>query len=165
MELPCVTPYSLPVHPPISFNARAARTMRERLGMAPGHVAYGMRASYGMSHVSPDHITAWERGDAVPPVEMCPRPLGSGQLRSRLACRYPVSTLVAVEGGQRQRVRCEACRHDQRVGDGAARQRSGSDEHAKQDVGAQAEDPHILALDEADEAFEDVGSWNGVLGT
>ena len=66
MELPCVTPYSLPVHPPISFNARAARTMRERLGMAPGHVAYGMRASYGMSHVSPDHITAWERGDAVP---------------------------------------------------------------------------------------------------
>ncbi|OEU92188.1 DNA-binding protein [Streptomyces abyssalis] len=34
--------------------------------MAPGHVAYGMRASYGMSHVSPDHITAWERGDALP---------------------------------------------------------------------------------------------------
>ncbi|WP_254666077.1 helix-turn-helix transcriptional regulator [Streptomyces sp. WMMB 322] len=54
------------MHPPISFNARAARTMRERLGMAPGHVAYGMRASYGMSHVSPDHVTAWERGDALP---------------------------------------------------------------------------------------------------
>ncbi|NLU73161.1 helix-turn-helix transcriptional regulator [Streptomyces sp. HNM0575] len=52
--------------PPISFNARAARTLRERLGMAPGHVAYGMRASYGMSHVSPDHITAWERGEALP---------------------------------------------------------------------------------------------------
>nr|WP_206322368.1 helix-turn-helix transcriptional regulator [Streptomyces sp. HNM0575] len=34
--------------------------------MAPGHVAYGMRASYGMSHVSPDHITAWERGEALP---------------------------------------------------------------------------------------------------
>lgn len=34
--------------------------------MAPGHVAYGMRASYGMSHVSPDHVTAWERGDALP---------------------------------------------------------------------------------------------------
>jgi transcriptional regulator with XRE-family HTH domain len=54
------------VHPPISFNARAARILRERLGMAPGHVAYGMRASYGMGHVSPDHITAWERGDALP---------------------------------------------------------------------------------------------------
>ncbi len=66
MESRCVTPYSLPVHPPISFNARAARALRERLGMAPGHVAYGMRASYGMSHVSPDHITAWERGDALP---------------------------------------------------------------------------------------------------
>ncbi|TQL21846.1 hypothetical protein FBY37_3856 [Streptomyces sp. SLBN-134] len=34
--------------------------------MAPGHVAYGMRASYGMSHITPDHITAWERGLAVP---------------------------------------------------------------------------------------------------
>lgn len=34
--------------------------------MAPGHVAYGMRASYGMPHVTPDHITAWERGIAVP---------------------------------------------------------------------------------------------------
>ncbi|MET8578345.1 helix-turn-helix transcriptional regulator [Streptomyces sp. NPDC005012] len=34
--------------------------------MAPGHVAYGMRASYGMTYVTPDHITAWERGIAVP---------------------------------------------------------------------------------------------------
>lgn len=66
MESRCVTPYSLTVHPPISFNAGAARTLRERLGMAPDHVAYGMRASYGMSHVSPDHITAWERGAALP---------------------------------------------------------------------------------------------------
>jgi transcriptional regulator with XRE-family HTH domain len=40
--------------------------MRENLGMAPGHVAYGMRASYGMSHVTPEHITAWERGTALP---------------------------------------------------------------------------------------------------
>lgn len=66
MELRSVTPYSLPVHPPIPFNARAARTLREKLGMAPGHVAYGMRASFGMTHVSPDHITAWERGAALP---------------------------------------------------------------------------------------------------
>ncbi|MFF2654568.1 helix-turn-helix domain-containing protein [Streptomyces sp. NPDC058045] len=54
------------MHPPPPFHARAARTMREKLGMAPGHVAYGMRASYGMTHITPDHITAWERGAAVP---------------------------------------------------------------------------------------------------
>ncbi|MDI3385269.1 helix-turn-helix transcriptional regulator [Streptomyces sp. B-S-A8] len=54
------------MHPPIPFNARAARTLREKLGMAPGHVAYGMSASYGMTHITPDHITAWERGVAAP---------------------------------------------------------------------------------------------------
>ncbi|QKW01095.1 XRE family transcriptional regulator [Streptomyces sp. NA02536] len=54
------------MHPPLPFSARAARILREKVGMAPGHVAYGMRASYGMSHITPDHITAWERGLAVP---------------------------------------------------------------------------------------------------
>ncbi|NBE52704.1 XRE family transcriptional regulator [Streptomyces boluensis] len=54
------------MHPPIPFNARAARTLREKLGMAPGHVAYGMSASYGMTHITPDHISAWERGVAAP---------------------------------------------------------------------------------------------------
>lgn len=54
------------MHSPIPFNARAARTLREKLGMAPGHVAYGMRASYGMSHITPDNVIAWERGAAVP---------------------------------------------------------------------------------------------------
>jgi transcriptional regulator with XRE-family HTH domain len=34
--------------------------------MAPGHVAYGMRASFGMSHVTPDHVEAWERGSHLP---------------------------------------------------------------------------------------------------
>lgn len=34
--------------------------------MAPGHVAYGMRASYGLTHITPEHITAWERGVALP---------------------------------------------------------------------------------------------------
>jgi transcriptional regulator with XRE-family HTH domain len=33
--------------------------------MAPGHVAYGMRAQYGLS-VSPDTVMAWERGLAAP---------------------------------------------------------------------------------------------------
>lgn len=54
------------MHPQLPFNARAARTLRERLGMAPGHVAYGMRASYGMTHITPEHIAAWERGAALP---------------------------------------------------------------------------------------------------
>ena len=34
--------------------------------MAPGHVAYGMRASYGLAHITPHHIAAWERGEALP---------------------------------------------------------------------------------------------------
>ncbi|WP_406096170.1 XRE family transcriptional regulator [Streptomyces sp. NBC_01013] len=34
--------------------------------MAHGHVAYGMRASFGMAHITPDHIAAWERGAAAP---------------------------------------------------------------------------------------------------
>ncbi|MDG9717784.1 helix-turn-helix transcriptional regulator [Streptomyces sp. DH24] len=54
------------MHSPLPFNARAARILREKLGMAPGHVAYGMRASYGLTHITPDHIAAWERGTAVP---------------------------------------------------------------------------------------------------
>ncbi|MET9721485.1 helix-turn-helix domain-containing protein [Streptomyces zaomyceticus] len=33
--------------------------------MAPGHVAYGLRAQYGL-HVTPDTVVAWERGRAVP---------------------------------------------------------------------------------------------------
>ncbi|MFC9943871.1 helix-turn-helix domain-containing protein [Streptomyces pratensis] len=34
--------------------------------MAHGHVAYGMRASFGMAHVTPEHVEAWERGSALP---------------------------------------------------------------------------------------------------
>jgi transcriptional regulator with XRE-family HTH domain len=34
--------------------------------MAPGHVAYGIQASYGLAHVTPEVVAAWERGDAVP---------------------------------------------------------------------------------------------------
>lgn len=47
------------------FNAPAARRLREALGMAPGHVAYGLRAQYGI-HVSPDVVVQWERGLASP---------------------------------------------------------------------------------------------------
>ncbi|MFJ8311248.1 MULTISPECIES: helix-turn-helix domain-containing protein [unclassified Streptomyces] len=53
------------VHPSPPFNALAARRLREALGMAPGHVAYGMRAQYGLP-VSPDTVMAWERGLAAP---------------------------------------------------------------------------------------------------
>jgi hypothetical protein len=48
------------------FNAIAARRLRAALGMGPEHVAYGLRASYGMPHVTPDLVLAWERGLAAP---------------------------------------------------------------------------------------------------
>ncbi|MEU7578291.1 helix-turn-helix transcriptional regulator [Streptomyces sp. NPDC041068] len=48
------------------FNFPAARRLREALGMAPGHVAYGMQASYGLTYITADTITAWERGLASP---------------------------------------------------------------------------------------------------
>ncbi|MFI6943311.1 helix-turn-helix domain-containing protein [Streptomyces sp. NPDC050418] len=48
------------------FNAPAARRLREALGMAPGHVAYGIRASYGLPYVTPDTVIAWERGLVAP---------------------------------------------------------------------------------------------------
>ncbi|MFR9676021.1 XRE family transcriptional regulator [Streptomyces sp. TR06-5] len=54
------------MHPPLSFNARAARTFREKLAMTPGHVAHGMRVSYGMTHITPHHVAAWEQGEALP---------------------------------------------------------------------------------------------------
>jgi transcriptional regulator with XRE-family HTH domain len=52
-------------NPSPPFNAPAARRLREALGMAPGHVAYGLRAQYGMP-VTPETVAAWERGLAVP---------------------------------------------------------------------------------------------------
>ncbi|WP_372341383.1 helix-turn-helix domain-containing protein [Streptomyces sp. CC224E] len=55
-----------PNQPSPPFNAPAARRLRQALGMAPGHVAYGMRASYGLAHITPDVIVAWESGEAVP---------------------------------------------------------------------------------------------------
>ncbi|MFJ8692672.1 helix-turn-helix domain-containing protein [Streptomyces roseolilacinus] len=50
-----------PPAPTPPFDALAARRLREGLGMAPGHVAYGLRAQYGLD-VSPETVTAWERG-------------------------------------------------------------------------------------------------------
>ncbi|MPY61340.1 XRE family transcriptional regulator [Streptomyces spongiae] len=34
--------------------------------MEPEHVAYGMRSSYGLPHVTPDMVIDWERGTAAP---------------------------------------------------------------------------------------------------
>ncbi|WP_190033700.1 helix-turn-helix domain-containing protein [Streptomyces fructofermentans] len=48
------------------FDALSARKLRAGLGMAPEHVAYGMRTSYGLPHVSPDLVVAWERGTVAP---------------------------------------------------------------------------------------------------
>ncbi|WKX12713.1 helix-turn-helix transcriptional regulator [Streptomyces sp. NL15-2K] len=56
-----------PVPPPSPpFDAPAARRLRTALNMGPEHVAYGMRASYGLPHVTPDLVIAWERGITAP---------------------------------------------------------------------------------------------------
>lgn len=53
----------MPQNPP--FNAPAARRLREALGMAPGHVAYGLGAQYGL-RIAAETVLAWERGVALP---------------------------------------------------------------------------------------------------
>ncbi|MFD2688029.1 helix-turn-helix domain-containing protein [Streptomyces phyllanthi] len=53
-----------PPAPP--FDNLAARRLRTGLGMEPEHVAYGMRSSYGLPHVTPDLVIDWERGTAAP---------------------------------------------------------------------------------------------------
>ncbi|MEU9415274.1 XRE family transcriptional regulator [Streptomyces sp. NPDC051000] len=53
------------VHSSPPFNAPAARRLRAALGMAPGHVAYGLRAQYGLN-VAPETVMAWERGEVSP---------------------------------------------------------------------------------------------------
>ncbi|WP_308380043.1 helix-turn-helix domain-containing protein [Streptomyces sp. ISL-43] len=54
-----------PVHSSPPFNAPAARRLRAALGMAPGHVVYGLRAQYGLI-VTPETVMAWERGEISP---------------------------------------------------------------------------------------------------
>ncbi|MEU9185836.1 helix-turn-helix transcriptional regulator [Streptomyces sp. NPDC048484] len=48
------------------FDAPAARKLRSALGMGPEHVAYGMRTSFGLPHVTSDLVVAWERDLAAP---------------------------------------------------------------------------------------------------
>ncbi|MET9382848.1 XRE family transcriptional regulator [Streptomyces sp. NPDC002928] len=48
------------------FDAPAARRLRAALGMGPEHVAYGLRASYGLPYATPDLVIAWERGISSP---------------------------------------------------------------------------------------------------
>ncbi|MEH0418429.1 helix-turn-helix domain-containing protein [Streptomyces sp. B21-083] len=54
----------MPPTPP--FDAHAARRLRTALGMGPEHVAYGMRVSYGLPYITPDHVIAWERNIMAP---------------------------------------------------------------------------------------------------
>ncbi|MBT2451585.1 helix-turn-helix domain-containing protein [Streptomyces sp. ISL-43] len=53
------------MHSSPPFNAPAARRLRAALGMAPGHVVYGLRAQYGLI-VTPETVMAWERGEISP---------------------------------------------------------------------------------------------------
>ncbi|WP_399140607.1 helix-turn-helix domain-containing protein [Streptomyces sp. NBUA17] len=48
------------------FNALAARRLRAGLNMRPEHVAHGIQVSYGLPYVTPDLVTAWERGTVSP---------------------------------------------------------------------------------------------------
>ncbi|TLS41015.1 helix-turn-helix transcriptional regulator [Streptomyces montanus] len=58
---------SLPTPQPTPpFNAPAARELRTALGMGPEHVAYGMRTSYGLPHVTPALVVDWEAGAVAP---------------------------------------------------------------------------------------------------
>lgn len=53
-----------PPTPP--FDAPAARRLRAGLNMGPEHVAYGIRVSYGLPHVTGDLVLAWERELVAP---------------------------------------------------------------------------------------------------
>ncbi|MBG0852428.1 XRE family transcriptional regulator [Streptomyces spinoverrucosus] len=64
--MPVHQPPAHPSQPTPPFNAPAARRLRAALGMGPEHVAYGMRASYGLPYVTPDLVIAWERGVTHP---------------------------------------------------------------------------------------------------
>ncbi|WP_428935409.1 XRE family transcriptional regulator [Streptomyces sp. ACT015] len=66
MPRPSVTPNQSPERSSPPFNALAARRLRAALGMRPENVAYGLRASYGMPHVTADLVAAWERGTTRP---------------------------------------------------------------------------------------------------
>ena len=55
-----------PTHPTPPFNAPAARRLRTALGMGPEHVAFGLRACYGLPHATPDLVAAWELGQVNP---------------------------------------------------------------------------------------------------
>ncbi|MFF2654127.1 XRE family transcriptional regulator [Streptomyces sp. NPDC058045] len=48
------------------FDAAAARRLRLALGMEPGHVAHGVRASYGMPWVDAATVLDWEEGHSSP---------------------------------------------------------------------------------------------------
>ncbi|MFF0460145.1 helix-turn-helix domain-containing protein [Streptomyces mexicanus] len=64
--LPPDRPRSSGASSALPFNAPAARRIRAGLGMGPEHVAHTLRISYGLPHVTPDLVTAWERGIAAP---------------------------------------------------------------------------------------------------
>jgi transcriptional regulator with XRE-family HTH domain len=53
-----------------SFDAAAARRLREALGMRPADVAHGMWAAYGL-RTGPATVAGWEDGDGAPgPAEL-----------------------------------------------------------------------------------------------
>ncbi len=55
-----------PATPNPPFDAPAARRLRAALNMGPEHVAFGLRASYGLPYVTPDLVIAWEHELTAP---------------------------------------------------------------------------------------------------
>ncbi|MER6689912.1 helix-turn-helix domain-containing protein [Streptomyces minutiscleroticus] len=56
-----------PTHQPVPpFAAPVARRLRDALGLTLDQVAYDLRSAYGLPHVTPGLVDAWERGITAP---------------------------------------------------------------------------------------------------
>ncbi|WP_448318154.1 helix-turn-helix domain-containing protein [Streptomyces sp. CO7] len=49
-----------------AFDAAAAHRIRTALGLGPEEIAHGMRTAFGLGHVTPELVTAWEKGQLQP---------------------------------------------------------------------------------------------------
>jgi hypothetical protein len=76
----------------------------------------------------------------------------------------PVTALVVIERGKWQRIGGDGRRDDQGIRDRTAGQRSGPNQEPDEKIRPDAEDPNVLALDQLDQAIQDVALLDAVLG-